>query len=59
MFHFFDLFIINHKKIVKREIDIKELKLREIEAHNIDLKEKLMESQKLIESNNSSLFLIF
>ena len=37
---------------IRREKDIFELRAKELETSNKDLKEKLMESQKLIESNN-------
>lgn len=36
----------------KREKDLSELKIKELESANKDLKEKINESQKLIESNN-------
>ena len=39
---------------VKKENDIRELRIKELENHTNDLKAKLSESQKIIESNNSS-----
>ncbi|KAM3139160.1 hypothetical protein pb186bvf_008758 [Paramecium bursaria] len=43
-----------HKQLneVRREKDTYEIRLREIDSQNQDLKAKLVESQKLIESNN-------
>lgn len=39
---------------LKREKDLNDLKIKELEAINRDLKDKVTESQKLIESNNQS-----
>jgi hypothetical protein len=37
---------------IRREKDLLELRTKELDISNRDLKEKLSESQKLIESNN-------
>jgi len=44
-------------KIVQRDLDVKQLRVKELENIVEDQKGKLLESQKAIENNQSSIFL--